>query len=176
MLAKWVTRFEISRFEHLASHLLVARTQVCLICSLPTDYTDSSGTRGGVVNLNSRQAPALAAVLTSTIRREDTPRTSSAAPSPVAVSVGVSLGKQRRDKLDVIHDLDTAGKSERIGNSTIANETGMGPTVPKTQRESIARALGEVGQTRTWNLLIDVIAQSWPLPAECYKSCRMASL
>ena len=36
----------------------------------------------------------------------------------------------------------------------------MGPTVPKTQRESIARALGEVDQTRTWNLLIDVIAQS----------------
>jgi hypothetical protein len=42
----------------------------------------------------------------------------------------------------------------------IANETGLGPTVPKTQRESIARALGEVDQTRTWNLLIDVIAQT----------------
>jgi hypothetical protein len=33
-------------------------------------------------------------------------------------------------------------------------------SVPKTQRESIARALGEADQTRTWNLLIDVIAQS----------------
>jgi hypothetical protein len=42
----------------------------------------------------------------------------------------------------------------------IASETGLGPTVPKTQRESIARALGEVGQTRTWNLMIDVIAQT----------------
>ena len=30
----------------------------------------------------------------------------------------------------------------------------------KTQREAVARALGEVDQTRTWNLLIDVIAQS----------------
>ena len=30
----------------------------------------------------------------------------------------------------------------------------------KTQHESIVRALGEVGQTRTWNLLIDVVAQS----------------
>jgi len=46
----------------------------------------------------------------------------------------------------------------------IANETGLGPTVPKTQRESIARALGEVAQTRTWNLLIDVIAQSGRYP------------
>ena len=28
------------------------------------------------------------------------------------------------------------------------------------QKESVARALAEMGQTRTWNLLIDVIAQS----------------
>jgi len=46
----------------------------------------------------------------------------------------------------------------------IANETGLGPTVPKTQRESIARALGEVDETRTWNLFIDVIAQSGRYP------------
>ena len=26
--------------------------------------------------------------------------------------------------------------------------------------ESVVRALGEVGQTRTWNLLIDVVAQA----------------
>jgi chloramphenicol 3-O-phosphotransferase len=46
----------------------------------------------------------------------------------------------------------------------IANETGLGPGVPKTQRESIARALGDVDQTRTWNLLLDVIAQSGRFP------------
>jgi len=46
----------------------------------------------------------------------------------------------------------------------IANETGLGPTVPKTQRESIARALGETVQTRTWDLLIDVIAQTGSYP------------
>jgi hypothetical protein len=40
----------------------------------------------------------------------------------------------------------------------------LGPTVPKTQRESIARALGEANQTRTWNLMIDVIAQSGRYP------------
>src|SRR5207244_6608458 len=63
------------------------------------DYSDPSGMRGGVLNLNSRQAPALAGVLTNTIRREDTPRSSSAAPSPspspltspVANSVATSL-------------------------------------------------------------------------------------
>ncbi len=37
----------------------------------------------------------------------------------------------------------------------------MGWLVPtEAQRESIARALGEVGQTRTWNLKLDMIAQS----------------
>ncbi len=37
----------------------------------------------------------------------------------------------------------------------------MGWLVPtEAQRESIARALGEVGQTRTWNLKLDVIAHS----------------
>jgi hypothetical protein len=40
------------------------------------------------------------------------------------------------------------------------NPVGFNATVPKTQRESIARALGETVQTRTWNLLIDLIAQT----------------
>jgi hypothetical protein len=40
------------------------------------------------------------------------------------------------------------------------NPAGFDATVPKTQRESIARAFGETVQTRTWNLLIDVIGQT----------------
>jgi hypothetical protein len=126
------------------------------------DYSDSSGLRGGVVNLNSRQAPALAGVLTSTIRREDTPRDNVAAPSPspsplaspAANSVATSL------TLSTIATplVNRAGLATLIAN--VPNSTGLGPSVPKTQRESIARALGEADQTRTWNLLIDVIAQS----------------
>ena len=46
----------------------------------------------------------------------------------------------------------------------VANETGLGPTAPKTHREAIVRALGEAGQTRTWNLMIDVIAQGGRYP------------
>jgi hypothetical protein len=130
------------------------------------DYSDSSGTRGGVVNLNSRQAPALAGVLTSTIRREDTPRTSSGAPSPspsplaspAANSVATNL------TLSTIANppVNRAGLSGLIAN--VPDSTGLGPSQPKTQRESIARALGEVDQMRTWNLLIDVIAQSGRYP------------
>ena len=126
------------------------------------DYTNSAGTRGGVVNLNSRQAPALAAVLTSTIAREDTPRNNagtSPSPSPLASPAANNVATSLT--LSTI-TTPVVNRAELV--NLIANETGLGPTVPKTQRESIARALGEVDQTRTWNLLIDVIAQSGRYP------------
>jgi hypothetical protein len=115
-----------------------------------------------VVSLNSRQAPALAALLTSTIAREDTPRNNagtSPSPSPLASPAANSVSTSLT--LSTI----TTPFVNRAGLATlIANETGLGLTVPKTQRESIARALGEVDQTRTWNLFIDVIAQSGRFP------------
>lgn len=127
------------------------------------DYSDPSGMRGGVISLNSRQARALAGILTGAIRREDTPRGNGAAPlpspspleSPPANSVATSL------TLSTIASplLNRAGLA-----GLIENETGLGLTVPKTHRESIARALGETAQTRTWNLLIDVIAQAGRYP------------
>jgi hypothetical protein len=46
----------------------------------------------------------------------------------------------------------------------ISSQTILGSAVPKAEREAIARALGEAGQTRTWNLLIDVVAQSGRYP------------
>jgi hypothetical protein len=125
----------------------------------PTYPSPTATPRGGVISLNSLQAPALAAVLASTIRREDTPRGTGGAPqpspsplaSPAANSVATSLVLQT----------SSAPVVNRAGLANlIASETGLGPTVSKTQRESIARALGEADQTRTWNLLIDVIAQS----------------
>jgi len=98
-------------------------------------------------------------VLTSTIRREDTPRGTGGAPqpspsplaSPAANSVATSL------TLSTINTplVNRAGLADLV-----ANQTGLDASVPKTQRESVARALGEAVQTRTWNLLIDVIAQS----------------
>jgi hypothetical protein len=126
------------------------------------DYTNASGTRGGVINLNSRQAPALAAVLTNTITQENTPRNNNGTtPSPVPLASPAANNVARSLTLSSI----SAPVVNRAGLATlIANETGLGPGVPKTQRESIARALGDVDQTRTWNLLLDVIAQSGRFP------------
>jgi len=125
------------------------------------NYSDSSGMRGGVVNLNSRQAPALAGVLTSTIRRENTPRNNagtSPSPSPLASPAANSVATNLTQSTITAPLVNRAGLASLIVN--VPDSTGLGPSTPKTQRESVARALGEVDQTRTWNLFIDVIAQS----------------
>jgi len=129
------------------------------------DYSDSSGMRAGVINLNSRQAPAFAGVLTSTIRREDTPRNNagtSPSPSPLASPSANSVATSLTLSTIPTSLVNRAGLATLIAN--VPDSAGLGPSVPKTQRESIARALGETVQTRTWNLLIDVIAQSGRYP------------
>jgi len=132
------------------------------------DYTDSSGTRGGVVNLNSRQGPALAAVLLSTIRREDTPREMSGGPSvpiPSPSPLGATDATNAATALvSLTATAPVKNKADLVNLIANVNPVGFDANVPKTQRESMARALGEVDQTRTWNLLIDVIAQSGRYP------------
>jgi hypothetical protein len=129
------------------------------------DYSDTSGMRGGVVNLNSRQAPALASMLTNTIRREDTPRGTGTAPQPSPSPLGATPATNAATTLVSLTSAspvkNRADLATLIANT---NPIGFDATVPKTQRESMARALGETVQTRTWDLLIDVIAQTGRYP------------
>jgi hypothetical protein len=46
----------------------------------------------------------------------------------------------------------------------------------KTRREVVARALSSVAQTRTWNLLIDVIAQTGHYPPNLTQNPQAADL
>jgi hypothetical protein len=131
------------------------------------DYSDSSGLRGGVISLNSHQAPALAAVLSNSIRREDTPRVKingpaqSPSPSPLGATDATNAATTLISLTSTNPVKNIADLATLIANT---NPVGFDATVPKTQRESIARALGETTQTRTWNLLIDVIAQTGRYP------------
>jgi hypothetical protein len=118
--------------------------------------------RGGVISLNSRQAPALAAALKSTIRREDTPRQMNAgnpspSPSPLGATDATNVATTLVSLTSVGPVKNRADLATLIAN---VNPVGFDASVPKTQRESIARALGEIGQARTWNLMLDVIAQT----------------
>jgi hypothetical protein len=122
------------------------------------DYSDPSSMRAGAININSLQPAALAAVLGSTIKREDTPRGGSPpAPTPQPISVA-EANTTAASLVSLTRTTPVRNKADLT--TLIASETGLGPSVPKTQRESIARALGEADQTRTWNLMIDVIAQT----------------
>lgn len=128
------------------------------------EYNDASGMRAGVINLNGRQPGATAAILKNTIRREDIPRVSAVptpapAPSPITDTPAYDIATSLASLTSTTPVVNRAGLT-----GLIASETGLGPTVQKTQREAIARALGEVDQTRTWNLMIDVIAQSGRYP------------
>jgi len=119
----------------------------------PTATPSSTPTptpRAGVINLNSRQRGAIAAVLAGAIRKES---------SPAPVLLGATDANNVATTLASLGTPVTnkAGLAALIAN---VNPIGFDATVPKTEREAIARALGEGGQTRTWNLLIDVIAQS----------------
>jgi len=114
--------------------------------------------RGGVISLNSRQTPALAAMLANAFTQENIPRsTPTPAPSPWLLASGNATSIAT----SLVSQTSTTPLTNRVGlPAFIANQPTLGSTVPKTQRESIARSLGEAGQTRTWNLLIDVVAQS----------------
>jgi hypothetical protein len=143
------------------------------------NYSDPSGMRGGVINLNSPQSGALAAVLASTIRREDTPRVKipgpaqSPSPSPLGATDATNAATALVSLTSTAPVKNKADLATLIANT---NPAGFDATVPKTQRESMARALGETVQTRTWNLLIDIIAQSGRYPSNLTQNPNPADL
>lgn len=135
------------------------------------DYGDPSSMRAGVISINSGEATALAAALGSTIKREDTSRvTASSVPSPIPQTLSIAEANNTAIGIstNTVPATNKAGLAALIGNATAASASPspslLDTAVPKTQRESIARAFGEADQTRTWNLMIDVIAQSGRYP------------
>jgi len=128
--------------------------------------------RAGIVNLYTRNAPVLAAMLSSTWRTE----ADSANPNPAASPAG---------RVSPSQAMDAANRIVQETQNLLAGTPGYGPVTPTDltraiaarlvaagaaapswssfkpeEKESIARALAEMGQTRTWNLFIDVIAQT----------------
>lgn len=137
----------------------------------PSYPSPTPNPRAGVISLNSLQPAAVATVIASTIRREDTPRVLSAgapspAPSPVTATVASNTARalsSSTSSTPVVNRASLASLAAPMLNASPSPSL-LDASVPKTQREAIVRALGEVDQTRTWNLMIDVIAQSGRFP------------
>jgi hypothetical protein len=122
--------------------------------------------RAGIVNLYTRNAPVLAAILAQTLQTDAAGR-ASPNPTPV-VSQTQAMNAANlivQETKNVLAGTPTYGPVTQTDMTraiaarlAIAGAPPIGITTE--QKQSIARALAEVGQTRTWNLFIDVIAQT----------------
>jgi hypothetical protein len=109
--------------------------------------TPSSGMRAGVVNLNTRQPAVLAALLAGTPTAGSGSITLSMAATYASNMVAVTSARPLTNRAQLV---------DLVGSNVIAISTDL----KKVSREAAVRALAEVGQTRTWNMLIDVVAQN----------------
>ena len=110
--------------------------------------------RSGIVNLNTQNAPVLAALLTGAITVDSSSAVVSRSNATTAANSIVSATRTQ----------PALGRQDvtRLASTSVVTNSPF--TTSEETRETIARALAEVGQTRTWGLLIDVIAQSGRYP------------
>lgn len=111
------------------------------------ENANASRMRAGVVSANTRQVPVLAAMISRTLLTDDISPTDVSAVNATAIAANL---------LSRANAVAFAHRGEVVNG--VANDTNL--TLTKTQHEAIVRGFAENTQTRTWNLMIDVIAQS----------------
>jgi hypothetical protein len=150
-----------NRFQRLDFH--TANNNANLLDFFTYNPVDHNYPRAGIVNLNTKNVPVIAAILQSALKRDvDQPPPlpnpfPTVAPSEATAAaqaiVNATTTQPALNRAD-IGRLTAAGASA-ISTAGLAagEEAEKGP-------EAIARALCEVTQARTWTLMIDVIAQT----------------
>jgi hypothetical protein len=112
----------------------------------------------GRVNLNTRQATVLQAVLQGAIMAEDDSATLAATEAKNLASNLTSMTSTSATPLPLLNRSELV--TRWISAVPTATFDSTSDAIIKRRREAAVRALADVGNTRTWNLLIDVIAQS----------------
>jgi Tfp pilus assembly protein PilX len=103
----------------------------------------------GKLSLNTRHLPVLRAVLAGIATNTDksAPMISDAQRDAIAAALTAMTSSQPMlNKSELVTRLASHSSVTSLGN--------------KEAREAVIRALSDVGQTRTWNLMIDVVAQT----------------
>jgi hypothetical protein len=121
----------------------------------------------GRVNLNTRQVPVLQSILAGTLVSElectntisKTGVTATTAPVIAANVVSAISTTPLRNRSELITRAGLPTSILPVPSSGSAHDQRV-----KVKREVVARALASVTQTRAWNLMIDVIAQSGRYP------------
>ena len=143
---------------------------------------DQAPVSAGKINLNTRQAPVLQAILQGAYRIEPLGSgttdiltgtdASNLATAIVAHTSGTSAASSYIagplvSRADLVRSLlgDPAITTVLAGIKGTATPTTDPTNTTKARREAFVRALADVGTTRTWNLLIDVVAQTGNYPA-----------
>ena len=144
----------------------------------PPDYLDapvldffsynpvsSTYPRTGIVNLYTRNAPVIAAILSQTLKTDVAANNNP--PSPVvstseAMTAANAIVTETKNVLAGGPTFGPVTQTDltRAIAARLAAAGGSAIGTTTEQKQAIARALAEVGQTRTWNLFIDVIAQT----------------
>ena len=132
----------------------------------------SSGRTAGVVNLNTRNGPVLDAILSGGIK-DETMLLGSSGSMPVALT-STQLTKIRDALLTLTGTAPLRNRAELVtkfvgdGNAYPFKPTSSSAdddvAIVKRRREAPVRALSDCATTSTWNLMIDVIAQSGRYP------------
>jgi hypothetical protein len=111
--------------------------------------------RAGVVNLNTRQELALGAIISQARASEPAAAISSAKRNSTATALVSATNANPATSLQELARLTTDSGITLSGLSAAGLEE---------YKEVISRTLADTCQTRTWNLMIDVIAQSGRYP------------
>jgi len=124
---------------------------------------NAASVREGIVNLNTRNGPVLASIINGALLHDLGGDIN--VPSPLASRDNALAAAQA-----IVQETTntTLGHGPVLTRADVARLTAVAspqlPVVPGVSadevKQTIARALAETGQARTWNLMIDVIAQT----------------
>src|SRR6266487_399107 len=150
--------YATSRFKRLDFH--TANPNANLFDFFTYNPVDHNYPRAGSVNLNTKNVPVIAAILQSALKKDidSAPPPNSTVPpteaTPAAqLIVNATTAQPALTRADIGRLTAAAAGAISTAGFAAGEETEKVPEV-------IARALSEIGQTRTWNLMIDVIAQT----------------
>ena len=122
----------------------------------------------GTIDLNTRNAQALAEVIGGSAINPNYAAATDSLASPITSGQATTLANALiaatttlplRSRAEMV----TTALDPNTGETALATD-GYTAQSSKIQREAAIRALSEVGNARTWNLLVDIIAQSGRYP------------
>jgi hypothetical protein len=128
--------------------------------------TEEPAVVGGRVNLNTRQAPVVQAILAGTIWNE-LDSTDTIARTGTTATASETIAQRLVSETSSTPLVNRASLVSQSGLPLNVLPLPTGSTfnqTVKSRREAVVRALSTVGQTRTWNLMVDVIAQAGRYP------------